>query len=388
MARPATSRAELSTEDDVQDFVRGLTLLGTGGGGRPDVGLDYLLSHVRDGRRIAWVGPETIADEAWACMVFGMGSIAPTRTLSVEERRNLGYPAEWRIPRPMVRAVEELQAYTGRRVEAILPFELGAANSAAPVDTALRLGLAVVDGDAAGRAVPELVQTTAALAGISFAPGVVVDPWGNVLIVKETGSDLLAERIGKMISLATKLPDVGAPCAHAGFLMTGRDLKRIVVPGGLTRALAVGRAIRDALVARADPMGAAAEALGGWVLFRGTVTKKEWESREGYMYGTVTIAGDGEDLHHTLEVWFKNEHHISWRDGTPWVTSPDLIMVADADSGEPYTNAALPEGARVGVLVARADAKLRTPGAVELLGPRHYGYEFPYRPVEMVLSGA
>ncbi len=380
-----TRRAELVNEEDVHDFIRGLTLLGTGGGGRPDVGLDYLLPHVRDGRRIAWVEPAAIADDACACMVFGMGSIAPTRTLSVEERVALGYPAEWRIPRPMVRAVEELQAYTGRRVDAILPFELGAGNTAAPVDTALRLGVAVVDGDAAGRAVPELVQTTAALAGIGFAPGVVADPWGDVLIVKDTASDLLAERIGKMISLATKLPDVRVPCAHAGFLMSGRALKEIVIPGGLTLALDVGRAMRNALVGRTDPIAAAAAALRGWVLFRGVVARKEWESREGYMYGKVAIAGDGEDRRHTLEIWFKNEHHVSWRDGAPWVTSPDLIMVADAVSGEPYTNTALPEGARVGVIAARADAKFRTPRAIELLGPHHYGYDLPYRPVETLL---
>ena len=188
--------AELVTEDDAQDFIRGLTLLGTGGGGRPDVGLDYLLPHVRAGRRIAWVPPEAIADDAWVCIVFGMGSIAPTRPLSVEERMALGYPAEWRIPRPMVRAVEELQAHTGKRVGAILPFELGAANTAAPLDTALRLGVPVVDGDCAGRAIPELAQTTATLAGISFAPGAVADPWGNVLIVKETAGDLSEIRAG------------------------------------------------------------------------------------------------------------------------------------------------------------------------------------------------
>ncbi len=382
------NRAELVTEDDVHDLVRGLTLLGTGGGGRPDVGLDYLLPHVRASRRIAWVPPEAIADDAWVCIVFGMGSIAPTRTLSIEERLALGYPAEWRIPQPMVRAVEELQAHTGKRVGAILPFELGAANTAAPLDTAQRLGLPVVDGDCAGRAIPELAQTTAALAGISFAPGAVADPWGNVLIVKETASDLLAERIGKMISVATKLPDMKVPCAHAGFLMTGRDLKGLVVPGGLTRALTVGRAIREALAARADPVAAIAASLGGWVLFRGVVARKEWESRDGYMYGTVTITGDGPDGHHTLKVWFKNEHHITWRDGIPWVTSPDLIMIADAESGEPYTNTTLPEDVRVGVLAARADAKLRTPRAVELLGPRHYGYDLPYTPVETLLATA
>ena len=142
-----------------------------------------------------------------------------------------------------------------------------------------------------------------------------------------------------------------AQCAHAGFLMQGKDLKRIAVPGGITRALAVGRAIRAARSSGTDPVGAAAKALEGWVLFRGRVAKKEWESRDGYMYGTTTVEGEGPDAGHTLRVWFKNENHVTWRDGAPWVLSPDLVMTIGAD-GTPYTNTLLPEGARIGVIGA------------------------------------
>ncbi|MBI4561574.1 MAG: DUF917 domain-containing protein [Candidatus Rokubacteria bacterium] len=375
----------LDTVQDVKDLIRGLTLLGTGGGGRPDVGLDALLPHVEAGRPISWIPPEALADDAWVCSVFGMGSIAPAVPLTVEQRIGLGYPAEWVVSKPMVRAVEELQAYTGREISAIVPFELGAGNTATPMDAAIRLGVAIIDGDCAGRAIPELCQTTAALAGIRFTPGAVADPWGNVLIVKETPSPLLAERIGKLISIATKLPDMKAPCAHAGFLMQGRDLKTVVVPRGISRALAVGKAIREAVERRGSPVAAVARALDGWVLFRGRVMKKEWESRDGYMFGTSTVEGEGEDEGHRLQIWFKNENHVTWRDGTPWVLSPDLIMVLDAESGTPYTNTLLSEGARVGVVGARADTKLRTAEARALLGPRHYGYNLEYVPIEELL---
>jgi uncharacterized protein len=166
--------------------------------------------------------------------------------------------------------------------------------------------------------------------------------------------------------------------------MQGKELKRIAVPGGITRALAVGRAIRVARARRADPVAAVAEVLNGWVLFRGYVVKKEWESREGYMYGTTTVEGEGPDVGHTLRVWFKNENHVTWRDGTPWVCSPDLIMTIGAD-GTPYTNTLLPEGAHIGVVGAVADPRLRTPVALDLLGPRHYGYDLLYLPIEQLV---
>jgi uncharacterized protein len=374
---------EVRTVEDVHALIDGLTLLGTGGGGRPEQGLESLLPHVRAGRSIAWVSPDAIPDDAWVCSTFGMGSIAPTKSLSVEERRALGYPDEWTVASPMVRAVQELAAYTGKRIAAILPFELGAGNTATPMDAAVSVGAAIVDGDCAGRAIPELCQTSAAIMGIRFAPGAIADPWGNVLLVKQTASELLTERIGKLVSIATKLPDMKASCAHAGFLMSGKDLKRVAVPGGITRAIAVGRAIRAAK-SSGDPVAEAAQALGGWVLFRGRIAKKEWESRDGYMYGTTTVEGEGDDEGHVLRVWFKNENHVTWLDGAPFVFSPDLIMTIGVE-GTPYTNTLLPEGARIGVIGAAADPRLRTPPALELLGPRHYGHDFNYTPIEKLV---
>lgn len=105
------------------------------------------------------------------------------------------------------------------------------------------------------------------------------------------------------------------------------------------------------------------------------------------MFGTTTVEGDGPDRRHTLRIWFKNENHVTWRDGRPWVLSPDLIMLLDAASGEPYTNALLPEGAAVGVVGSRADARLRTAQAVASLGPRHYGHDLDYTPIETLLGG-
>jgi DUF917 family protein len=102
------------------------------------------------------------------------------------------------------------------------------------------------------------------------------------------------------------------------------------------------------------------------------------------MYGTTTVEGEGPDAGHTLRVWFKNENHVTWRDGTPWVCSPDLIMTIGAD-GTPYTNTLLSEGARIGVVGAMADPRLRTPVALDLLGPRHYGYDLPYLPIEQLV---
>jgi len=376
----------LTSADDVHDFIRGLTLLGTGGGGQPEAGLQALVPHVRAGREMRWIAPADLPPGGWVCSVFGMGSIAPADALTQAKRVESGYPTSWVVAKPMARAVRELEAHTGRQVAAIVPFELGPGNTTAAVDAALELDVPVVDGDLCGRAVHELSQAVPALAGMPFAPGAVADPWGTVLIVKSVPSAQVAERIGKLLGTATKLPDLNAPCAHAGFLMPVARVPEVLVAGGLSRALRVGRAIRSALGARADPAEAAARAAGGWCLYRGKVVKKVWEYRDGYLIGMTALRGEGPNAGTRAEIWFQDQNHVSWRDGRPWVLSPDLIMLMDADRGTPYTNAVLPEGASVAVLGASADARLRTPAGVARLGPRHYGYDLDYVPIEAQLG--
>jgi DUF917 family protein len=375
----------IQTKEDVADIIRGLTLMGTGGGGRPDMGLDYLLPHIQEGKRIRLTPAEGIPDDAWTCSVFGMGSIAPQKTLSSSEREALGY-GDWVVAKPMVGAIRELELYAGCRIEAVIPFELGAGNTTAPIDAAVRCGIKIIDGDYAGRAVPELAQTTPALFGHAFEPAAVCDPWGNVLIMKKTASLPVAERIGKMISIATKLPDIKAPCAHAGFLLRGREMKKLVIPGGVSRSLEIGRRIRQALNAEEDPASAAAKAMAGWIIFRGRVAGKEWESRDGYMFGNTTIQGQGPDEGHILKIWFKNENHVTYRDEKGYVTSPDLITLIDARRGEPYTNTVLEEGMEVAVLGSRAEEKYRSPRGVALLGPRYFGFDMDYVPIEKHLN--
>jgi DUF917 family protein len=92
----------IKNAEDVKDLIRGLTLLGTGGGGRADLGMDYLLPHVGSGIGISLLSPETIPDDAWTCSAFGMGSIAPQKTLSAEERKSLGYGNGW-WPSPLLK---------------------------------------------------------------------------------------------------------------------------------------------------------------------------------------------------------------------------------------------------------------------------------------------
>jgi uncharacterized protein len=370
----------LATIADCEDFISGCRFMGTGGGGGADWGLSMLRSALEEGLPLEWIDIAHIPDDAWTCTAFGMGSIAPQdegttraiQALGLIDR--LGYNA-------MAQAVRELAAFTGKPISVIVPSELGAGNTPAPLVSAARLGVACVDGDYAGRAIPDEMQGTPYLYGKSSHPLASVDQWGDVVILKEATNPFMLERIGKMLSVAAH-----GHCYQAATLLPASEMKEIVVPGTLTRSLELGRALRRAREAGTDPIAATTEKTGGHLLFEGRVTTKDWEDRDGYMFGTTSIQGDGRFAGHTLEVWFKNENHVSWLDGAPWVCSPDLVVVADRKTGEGFTNTLIDAGDEVAVVGIRGLEAFRSERGLGCAGPRYFGFDIDYRPIEDILD--
>ena len=371
---------EIASLVDLEDLICGLTILGTGGGGRPEAGRAALVPLVEAGARLVWTSLESLPDGGTYCSLGGLGSIAPIEPLGDDERQAAGYPLEMIPEQPMVVAARALQGLVGRTIDGVYPVELGAGNSTTTLAASVAMGVQMIDCDCAGRAIPEMTQSSVARAGIPFAPAAFADHWGMVTTVLRCHSTLIGERLGKSLSLVTKAADMRAQLARAAFLVDGATLKRVALPGGLTRALALGRAIAQARRRSEDPVSAAVRYLGGQVIGRGELAEKNWETRGGYMFGDLLVRDAAEGP--GLKVWLKNENHIVWRGNQVLCTSPDLICIVGADDACPYTNTQLAVGQRVAVIVAPAPAALRTPEAVAALGPAHYGFNIPYVPLE------
>jgi len=80
----------LTTRQDCEDFVRGCTIMGIGGGGRPEVGLKVLLDALDEGPTLEWVDVDDIDGDAWTASVYGMGSTAPVTPETEAEIERLG----------------------------------------------------------------------------------------------------------------------------------------------------------------------------------------------------------------------------------------------------------------------------------------------------------
>jgi DUF917 family protein len=372
----------LTDPKQIEDFVHGLTFLGTGGGGGPaENGIKTLMAERQAGRPVGWVDVDTLPDDAWTVTVAGMGGRPPKEGPPEAELHELGlvtekYPFRTTLPA----AVNELAAYKGVKISAIVPIEMGSGNTPGPMLVANQLGVPTLDGDYAGRAIPELNNCKPEIFRIPIAPIAFVDKWGDVVLVPKTASTEMADRIGRMLCLGA-YSGVGIAC----YLMQVKDARRYMVRGTLSKSLALGAARRQALEAGHDPVEALAREAGGWVLFRGEVSEAGWEDRGGFMfgYGTHHLKGEGPDAGHTSKVWYKNEHHIVWIDEIPFVTSPDIIALVDAATGEARPNNVIAAGQHMAVIgTPVSDPAYRTDAGLAILAPRHFGFDIPYVPIE------
>ena len=370
----------IRTVQEVEDLVRGVTFFSTGGGGDPVKGLRFLKETIEDIGEIELADVDELPDDVTVCTCFYMGSIAP-HTPEVEARMKAMGLTTREVERVLPETVKALERFLGNTVDAIVPVELGGLNTAAPIDAAARLGKKVVDGDYAGRAVPEIVQITPSMAGKQLAPMSSVDEWGNVAFIERVRNHECAEAMGKALSTVA-FGLVG----QTAFVMSGRELKELLIRGTVSESMMVGKTLREARERGDDPAAAVAKKLNAWVLFRGKVSGKEWEDRQGYYWGTHTISGSGEFAGHEFKIWFKNENHISWLDGKPYVTSPDIIQVIQAGTGEPITNPMLSEGVNVAVIGVRKRRAFATKEGIAAVGPNHYGFDIEHRPIEEVVN--
>jgi DUF917 family protein len=105
------------------------------------------------------------------------------------------------------------------------------------------------------------------------------------------------------------------------------------------------------------------------------------------MWGEHEIEG-GPGFDGRLRVWFKTENHMPWLNGVPYVASPDVIEVVDDETGEPRVNTDIEVGDKVAVLVVPRRPQFDTPEGIAALGPRHWGFDVDFQPVETLLAAA
>ena len=367
------------SRQELIDFMYGAAVYGTGGGGSISWAMEYLEDASREGLEFKLVDLAEVPDDAVVACPYGVGG-----GVREEIRRRFSSLPRLSNREVVSLGVEALERELGREVYAFIPGELGAGNSFVAMYMAALMGRLAVDGDTVGRSVPEVSHSSFNVFDIPITPFVIVSPFGDVMVVTRVLNDSRAEDIDRFMAVAS-----GGGATVIDHPVEGVKLRESIVCGTVSKSIEVGRSIREARGRGESPLEAVLESTGGYLLFRGSIESVEREGRNGFLWGRTKMKGSGDYSGHKLEVWFKNENLVSWLDGEPYVTCPDLITLLDPETADALSNWGedLKKGREVAVIGIKAPDLWRTPRGLGILTPKYFGFDIEYKPIEEIMEG-
>ena len=353
---------------ELEDIALGASLLGSGGGGDPYIGKLIALGAIKECGPVTLVDPDEVADGAFVVPIAMMG--APT----VLAEKAIGGD-EYAALTGMI------SRYYNRKIDALMPIEAGGVNSMLPFAAAAHLGLPLVDVDGMGRAFPELQMVTFTIGGVNATPMALTDEKGNSVIFN-TITNKWTEELARAVTMSC-----GGSVSVILYCMDGKTLKNYGVRGIVTRSEKLGRAIREAKHGPASPEENFLAACEGYKIFRGKISDIQREVRGAFNFGKALLEGSGEYRGESAFVEFQNENLIASVEGEIRATTPDLICLVDTETFIPLPTDALKYGKRVLVVGLKCYEAWRSPKGLELVGPRYFGYDTNYAPVEERVKG-
>ncbi|HUY49868.1 MAG TPA: DUF917 domain-containing protein [Streptosporangiaceae bacterium] len=352
--------------DSLRALARGCAVLGAGGGGDPYLGLLQALQATADFGPVPLVDLDELPDDALIMPCGGIG--APT--VSIEKIENGDEGSRLR---------EHLEFVTGRKVAALMAAEIGGSNGVLPIAWAAQMRLPVVDADGMGRAFPEVPQVTMHLAGISPSPAVMTDERGNLVLFQAISGHWM-ERLERAAAV-----EFGGAASSTEFSLTAAQARGATVRDSVSLAIRIGEAVATAA---ASPVDALVAAIGAFRLVTGKVSDVERRTTSGFVRGSVVVEGLGADAGRLIRLELQNENLVALERGRVLASVPDLISVLDSETADAIVTERIKYGQRVTVIAFACDPVWRTGRGIEVAGPRAFGYDFDYLPVEELAGAA
>lgn len=360
----------------IDDIALGATVLGTGGGGDPYSGsLMAKVAIANASKPVELIALEDVADH-WMTVPSSMIG-APTVALEKLNSRD-----------QMLIAFNAMESALNETIMATFPIEVGGFNSLIPILVAASKGIPVIDCDAMGRAFPESQMVTFYLDGLPSAPNTLADEKGNVATLHPIDG-IWSENFARALT-----EQMGGSAAICDYPMRGSELKRSALGATLTKAMQIGKAIRNANEAGNSAIESVLNIVGGHRIISGKIIDIERNTQGGFATGGViierlqnnTIKNDID----TVYVHFQNELLLAHKgksaadmnDSNLLASTPDLISILDHETGQPITTERLHYGQRVDLIAYPCDSKWRTPKGIEVAGPNYFGYDVSYTSIE------
>ncbi len=282
-------------------LARGFSWLGGGGGGNT-LTLELILGQRRP----------------WPLTVHGVHELDPGTPAVAVGYAGSTYLMTERLPdaalfAPLLAAAER---WTGTRAHAVCSIEGGGMNGLTPL--LLAPGLALVDADLTGRALPRFDQMTLFVDEVPGLVACVSTGAGGVCVIEASRS----ADVESLVRAAVVCAGGVGPVLIAGF--TVGQLAEHAITGGLERALELGGV---------DPSGApraVAAAIGGRHVGGGRVESVTPGALDPYASSALMVDDDGA----VLRLVSHTEFLAVQRDGELVASAPEVIVCLDASSND------------------------------------------------------
>lgn len=360
MIRQERGLMEKLSHQDLMDLVDGAAIFSAGGGGDPETGYTIADGLAEGGYEAKLVDPSEVPEDA---IVINFACVGATTAVAYHSDA-------------ATKTFQTLEEYLRRKAYAVIPIELGGANTLVAVDVAARLGIPVVDADGAGRAVPEVHLKVYTIDDIPIAPMAVADIHArNVVLVKETLDSRSAERIAR--TLATEWGQIAYTARR---VLTGKHVKTSPILHTLSRSMRIGMLLRKAV----DPVRAVVNETNGFRVFEGVVVKIERETKAGFTWTNIALKGNRENKGSKFEFKAKNEVLIAYKNDKPVAMAPDIITPVHPETSKCITAEKIKKADKLVVLGIPAPKKWRTTRGLELWRDtlQRSGIQETYVPIE------
>jgi DUF917 family protein len=359
------------TRQELEDIICGCTILGTGGGGRPEDGMAMIEEALAAGKQFKLADFDELGGDDYVGTPYGCGAISP---LTDKEREKYARLTETNENMYYL-AMKQIENFLGKNLSGVISTELGGMNTATAFYCAAMADKLIMDADPAGRSVPALQHSTYFLNNIPMYPISVMNKFGEGAIFTYVFDDMRGEDLIRALAVASQ-----NSIAVVDHVNTAAVLKNAVIRGAISYAEKIGKVFRGAKANGGNCSEAVIAAGGGKLMFKGRVQSNEWETRDGYTLGTMLIQGTENNAGSELKIWYQNENIISWLDGKYYVTVPDLICVMNEDACQPQLNPYAEAGTNVTVFALPAPKEWTVPRGLEVFGPGSFGYDVEYSP--------
>ena len=346
------------TLDNLDDLAIGSAILGSGGGGDPTN--SYMMARYEMEKK-DFVSLISYHDLKPDDLILPIGLIGAP--LVDKEKLSTG--------REFIQQFEFVEKALGKKISVVMPFEIGGISSFIPLMVSAVTGLPVLDADTMGRAFPEAQMSTCNLLGAPCSPGFITDSLGNTTIIYADNSHTL-ERIGRHITVA-----MGSSAAFGFYPLSGLQAEKCTLPKSISKAIAIGKAHREAKESGKDPMAAILTLCKGVHIGSGKITDVDSVISKGFIKGSVKIENKNENF----EIAFRNEYLLAKRNGQISATTPDIIVLLEQNTGTPISSELLRYGLKVNLIALPAPTIWTTPEGLNVVGPRQFGYETDYLPI-------